>query len=138
MAEEPEKKKIKYNQTKLNFHILTTKPQKSTTSSNPGPSDQGAVQPEPPSSSSGTGGSETATNAGTVAIHSSGCVEAYCWDIETGKAPKLVIGKKETVTTFGQRERYFNAEWYKGREWLILCISKKQAFCEICRFAAVK
>ncbi len=120
----------------MNLNILTLKSQRSTTPSDQ-PSDQVAVQPEPPNSSSGIG--ERATNAGSVTSpSSSSCVEACCQDIETGKAQQLVIDKKETARTFGQRERYFNAEWYKGREWLILCTSKKRAFCEICRFAAVK
>lgn len=126
MADEPDNKKIKYNQTKLNLHFLTPKSPRSAPSN-----------PEPPSSSSGTGSNET-TSASTEASPSSGCVEACCRDIETGKAPQLVIDKKETARTFGQRDQYSNAEWYKGSEWLILCISKKLAFCEVCRFVAVK
>ena len=65
-------------------------------------------------------------------------MEACCRDIETGKSAQLIVDKKETARSFGQRERYFNAEWYKNREWLILCKTTKRAFCEICKFAADK
>lgn len=127
MSKEPVHKKVKYSQTKLNFNVndvtsLTSTPLE------PGPSTQEPAQPEKPQSSNSVP-AETVETAGTrpkQASVCSDCVEGCCWDTETGKAAQLII------------ERYFNSEWYRNREWLILCKTAKRAFCEICRFAPVK
>lgn len=128
MAEPPTKKK-KQIQTKLNF---------STFSSQSEPKSSGQLAEEPKSSSSSAPTDRTIAVCNEPSLADFHCAEDCCRDIEAGKAAQLIIDKKETARLFGQRERYFNAEWYKSRVWLVLCKTTKRAFCEICRFAAVK
>lgn len=121
MSKEPVNKKTKHFQTKLN---LSTKNATSisTTLSEPGSSTQPAEEPQSSSSvpaETTTGVSNEPSQAG------SDCVEDCSRDMETGKAAQLIIDKKETARSFGQRERYFNADWYKNRAWLVLCKTTK-------------
>ena len=121
MSKEPVHNQIKYSQIKLNFNNFNVTSLTSTTPET-GPSTLEPAQPdEPQSSSSAT--AETVKTAGMVVPKQAGsdCMEVCCRDIEKGKAAQLIVDKKETARSFGQRERYFNAEWYKIREWLILC-----------------
>ena len=32
--------------------------------------------------------------------------------------------------------RQFCTEWFKGRPWLVLCMTKMKAFCNFCRYCA--
>ena len=106
MSEEPAHKKIKYSQRKLNFSNVNVTSLTSTTPE-PGPSTIEPAQPdEPQSSSSAT--AETVKTAGIVEPKQTGydCVEVCCRDIEKGKAAQLIVNKKETAGSSGQRERY--------------------------------
>ena len=94
-----------------------------STTTEPGPSTLQPAQPEDAQSSSSVL-AETVKTTSTVEPKQAGsdCMEVCCRDIETGKAAQLILDKKETAGLFGQRERYFNAEWYKKERGL--CIAK--------------
>ena len=58
-----------------------------------------------------------------------------CCDLSKPDPSRLTVAKKETVKEYGKRKRYFQDEWLDTFSWLVLCKTRKRAFCQICRYA---
>ncbi|XP_064417257.1 zinc finger MYM-type protein 1-like [Latimeria chalumnae] len=140
----PPTKRQKLMQSKLNFGTLRS-PSSSNARSDTGCStvptysagdnatDQSTTRPTSPRDLQG------APDVDSSRIE---CNEVCCGIADSGKRIQLIVPKKDTVRVYGKgekaRERYFNFEWYKNREWLVLCKTQMRAYCAVCRFAVTK
>ena len=58
-----------------------------------------------------------------------------CCDLSSPTAARFKFEKEKTVRVVQGKKRFFQEDWLKKHQWLVLCKTENSAYCQLCRYA---